>query len=173
MDENIEINKKTIRKKNIDLTIPILLFLICIYINKNKCLLFLDKNVCKYDIIFISSLMIFIYGYMNIDINRDVLITYKFFDCKDCDIWLLSHVILYFILGYVYPNHYLFWLIAGYIWELFEHYNGIHNINILGYKLNRNSKNQWWYGRLSDIAANMTGYILGNYVHNNYHLWFK
>ncbi len=105
----------------------------------------------------------------------------KFYDCNGCDFWGISHVLLYLLFGYFFPDKHLFFLILSIGWELFETYLGTHKIMIGGKRFvliggtddegnltgedddNLSGDQEYWYGRISDIAFNMVGYTLGDY----------
>jgi len=96
------------------------------------------------------------------------------------DYWALSHIILFFIVTYIYPKRYIFIMLCGILWELIEHIfryiiDRIHHKRVLydywHSKLDnhikkriKNKKNlnydNWWYGRPEDILYNSIGIIL-------------
>lgn len=94
------------------------------------------------------------------------------------DYWGLSHIILFFIVTYLFPNRYIFITICGILWELIEHIiryilNYIYINNLLNnyyhtildnYVKKKREKyitsNNWWYGRPEDILYNSVGIIL-------------
>jgi hypothetical protein len=101
------------------------------------------------------------------------------------DYWAASHIILFFIVTYLFPNRYIFITICGILWELTEHItryiiNQIYIKNILKKSLqskldkhikkkikNKNSTPEnWWYGRPKDILYNAIGTILALIVKN-------
>lgn len=77
-------------------------------------------------------------------------------------IWSLSHFILYFILGYYFPNCGCIIISIGIIWEIIE--------ESLGYvfpKINVKQQNglvesvRWWKGSVFDIIVDILGFYLG------------
>lgn len=76
--------------------------------------------------------------------------------------WGISHFIMYFIIGYLYPNCWIEATILGIIWELVE--------CVLG-KIFVNNDNKpddstrkytlWWSGTFEDIILNSAGLICG------------
>jgi hypothetical protein len=68
--------------------------------------------------------------------------------------WLISHFILYLIIGFMCPNQFLLFLIIGILWETLEYIVVI----LTGEKIWTNNKLSYQYG---DIIANTLGYILG------------
>jgi len=94
-----------------------------------------------------------------------------------CDGWAVTHFMLFTLFGFMFPNKHMFFLITSILWELFETYVGTHKIMINGKRFvligdsdadgNLNlDDNVFWYGRITDIAFNMTGYILGDFLVN-------
>lgn len=75
--------------------------------------------------------------------------------------WQLSHLMLYFVFGYLCPNSFWFFLILGTLFEIYEFVND---------KLwSRFSPDitTWWTGGhegidIRDIVINTTGFILGS-----------
>lgn len=68
--------------------------------------------------------------------------------------WLISHFILYLIIGFMCPNQFLLFLILGTIWETLEYIV----VTLTGEKFWTNNSISFQYG---DIIANSLGYILG------------
>lgn len=78
-------------------------------------------------------------------------------DVSEFDGWGISHFILYFILGYLYPNNLLLFTLIGIMWEFIEqcvHVKSIYDDDPI--------KEKWWVGKMSDIGMNSFGLILGN-----------
>ena len=93
-----------------------------------------------------------------------------------CDGWAVTHFLLFTLFGYFFPGRYMFFLLASISWELFETFIGTHKIMIGGKRFvligDQDSDGNltedddaWWYGRITDVAFNMTGYILGDFVY--------
>ena len=92
----------------------------------------------------------------------------------------MTHIILFFIVTYIYPNRYIFIILCGILWELIEHisryiidkihYNHVFNNNLhskLDDYIKKKIENKkylnydnWWYGRPEDILYNSIGIIL-------------
>lgn len=76
------------------------------------------------------------------------------------DYWALSHIMLFFIVTYIYPNRYIFIMLCGILWEIIEYITKILN-HKFDTKLNLDmGKEDWWYGRVEDILYNAIGIIL-------------
>lgn len=84
-----------------------------------------------------------------------------------CSGWSLTHFILFFILGILYPRCDIFILGAGVLWEIFE--STI--FPLLNRKLTRREKNgkiqyhDWWAGSFWDIIVNTIGYYMGKLLY--------
>ncbi len=76
--------------------------------------------------------------------------------------WGLSHLILYFILTYIYPSEWLFLLICGIIWEIIEYVISLYHKKINKFYIcsNYNENNDYWYAQYEDIIMNILGIIL-------------
>lgn len=61
----------------------------------------------------------------NIDIN---ILGYNKDNNKLLNGWAFTHFFLYLLLGYFYPNEYLFLIIIGIIWEIYEYLYSIDKI---------------------------------------------
>ena len=78
---------------------------------------------------------------------------------SDFDGWAMSHFILYFILGYLYPDNLLLFTLIGVLWEFLEqcvHVKSLYDDEPI--------KEKWWVGKMSDIGVNSFGLILGNSI---------
>ena len=85
------------------------------------------------------------------------------------DIFTLNHIILWIIIGYIYPNKYYLALFLGILWELFERfiiYNKPLYFFVKKYwpvpekywnEINKNS--------FIDIFVNMIGYYIGSNIY--------
>tara|TARA_Y100000389_G_scaffold191188_1_gene216947 strand:+ start:3153 stop:3596 length:444 start_codon:yes stop_codon:yes gene_type:complete len=109
-------------------------------------------------------------------INNDILSTRLPFIS---DYWALSHIILFFIVTYLFPKRYIFITICGIIWEIIEYCMNdiifiIYNKNILNDKLSEKvdiyikniNPDKWWYGRPEDIIYNGIGTTIALLVRN-------
>jgi hypothetical protein len=100
--------------------------------------------------------------------NSDILMK-KFANCEGCDLWAVSHLLLYALLGYMFPQHLFLLMIIGVIWEFIEDYLGTLKLDFMGYgrmaevlgAVDKNGESVWWFGRVTDIAFNMIGLISG------------
>lgn len=77
--------------------------------------------------------------------------------------WPISHIILYFILGYLFPNCWLPIMLMGILWEIVEYIAGlifVHRRKIVTSKgLQYNDK--WWSSNLFDPLFNAFGFVAG------------
>jgi hypothetical protein len=96
-------------------------------------------------------------------IKYDILSkNYNFTNNKILDNYLdglaLSHLILYFILAYIYPSEWIFLIIIGILWELIEY---ILSVKYLNYECPLDGDNEkyntWWYSQYEDVIMNMLG----------------
>jgi len=100
------------------------------------------------------------------------------------DYWGISHIILFFIVTYLFPNRYIFITICGILWELIEHItryivnyiyiknllNNYYHTKLDNYLKKKKKKymtsDNWWYGRPEDILYNLIGTILALIIKN-------
>lgn len=90
-------------------------------------------------ILFIISYYIFYISKFYDMINNDILSSYVPFIS---DYWAISHIILFFIITYLFPKRYIFITICGIIWEIIEHFtryiiNIYYNKKILNHRLSK------------------------------------
>jgi VanZ family protein len=78
--------------------------------------------------------------------------------------WVITHFILYFILGMVAPSQFSVWFTIGTLWELLEYLSG-YIYKISGFKdKDQTFNDRWWCGSINDIIVNLFGLILGIFV---------
>jgi hypothetical protein len=98
--------------------------------------------------------------------------------CFYLDWWSISHFILYIYFGYVFPEYFVEFLLIGGAWELFES-TACKIPNLVTSKCDDNSSLyckilaninscDYWYGKMDDVAVNMTGYLIGSVI-SRYH----
>ena len=103
--------------------------------------------------------------YKNRD-DADILL-YKFADCDGCDLWAITHILLYIVLGYMYPDKLFILMLIGIVWEIIEVRIGKIKLQILGFDVPddnaiiKNGQIHWFFGRVTDIAFNLSGAIIG------------
>ncbi len=78
--------------------------------------------------------------------------------------WKLTHFILFFVLGILFPRSDLIVLGIGIIWELIEH-----NLSLTAPKIKRKVDGkveyiQWWHGKPDDIIIDFFGYYVGKSI---------
>lgn len=134
------------------------------------------KGYCISDIgiLVFCVIVIIIYGNIIEKLKYNDNLANKFNDdCNDCDYWGITHFMFFAMLGFLFPNHHLRFLIVGAIWELIEGKIGSINygdnsiIHLFGgWGMNKTNKktNDWWYGRMGDIVFNMTGYTIASWI---------
>ncbi len=131
-------------------------------------------NHVFYIISIIVILLIISYGKIIRSMGATDILEKKVYDCTGCDGWAVTHFILYVLFGYLYADKHLFFLVLSIGWELIETYIGTHKIMINGKRFVligdqdgtgniTGDDNAWWYGRISDVAFNMLGYIIGDF----------
>lgn len=81
--------------------------------------------------------------------------------------WALSHLVLYTILGYYYPNEYLFVFIVGLLWEIYEFSYSYLNICKYIYRTLLKTDKMYIVGNIYDPLINMVGYLFGCYLSKN------
>jgi hypothetical protein len=89
---------------------------------------------------------------------------YKFLN-EYVDGWGLSHLLLYGIMTFIYPNQWHFIFLIGVVWEIIEiilSYIPIFKCYLLNY--GRGQVTEWWYARFEDIFMNWLGIIIGYYL---------
>ena len=83
----------------------------------------------------------------------------------DIDGWSVTHFAFHFILAVMDSGIFLFAIIGGILWELFEGYVGLYKPKIImniGFCKNKDDKYKvWWYGKYSDIVMNTLGFVSG------------
>ena len=92
---------------------------------------------------------------------------------KDFDGWSVTHFLLHMYVGYSYPNSFFLATFIGILWELFEHYYGKNRPGWLGgygdcEMQTDKEEGNWWYGKYSDIVANMAGFFVGRQIRLKY-----
>ena len=98
------------------------------------------KNLIKiYAISFFLVIVTLVYRHVS-DTSLNILrINIK--GLNNCNLWCVSHIILYIILGYFAPNYWHVSILLGILWELFEKIvenNRIKNVKSKPYDIVRN-----------------------------------
>ena len=70
----------------------------------------------------------------------------SFLNIKYLKGWIISHILFFMLIGYLYPKTLVISMTLGVIWEIIE-----------GIDFN----SPWWYGQSIDINANFIGFIIG------------
>ena len=87
------------------------------------------------------------------------------------DGWSATHFFWFMFLGITFPNYFILATLLGIIWELFENYYGKARPGWLGgygacdgLASDKKEDGNWWYGKWSDIACNITGFLIGQFI---------
>lgn len=127
-------------------------------------------------------LVIILYGYfLRKTKTQDVLAKQIFHHpiCQEIDGWSISHLLFFGLLGFLYPGHYLQFLVIGIFWEVIESVLGQNQIELSGKRLqlvgeqdeegNSTGKDDaYWYGKESDIVMDILGYCIGSALAERY-----
>lgn len=91
--------------------------------------------------------------------------------------WPFSHLILFFILGILFPDCDKTVIGAGIVWEIIEEIYGLYfktYVMKTTAKPNENIQYQeWWGGTISDIVINIIGFYLGKFFARVFNLNIK
>lgn len=120
---------------------------------------------------FYSLFLITMYGYDHMGehdlMNQKVFSISMLDNC--CSWWPISHLILFFILGLLFPYCDVPIITAGIIWELIEMIlSKIFNRRRQGMRVKGSEtieySGNWWAGSFKDILFNIIGFYLGKIV---------
>lgn len=135
--------------------------------NQSRCIC--GYNVCLHHMIILCVIMVIFYVYLVANYLHNDILEKKVANCSGCDGWAVSHLFFFMTVGFMFPNKLFEVMILGIIWEFFETQMGTLKSSI--FKRNVASQtdpnndvldtNSMWYGRVSDIAFNLTGAIIG------------
>jgi len=118
-------------------------------------------------------IFIFTYGYVVRNYLKKDVLENNFAECQGCDYWAVTHFAFFTFLGFMFPQNLLLLTIFGILWEFIETLIGTREIKLSGRRLmlvgstdeNGNvtdpEKDKWWYGRVSDVAFNTVGIVVG------------
>lgn len=92
---------------------------------------------------------------------------------KTFDWWSLSHLLLYFIIGYITVDKHVMFIGIGVLWELLEDYLSSSRTTQLVDCNTASPEHVWcqgwqddyWYLEQSDVIMNALGYFLGSALH--------
>jgi len=74
------------------------------------------------------------------------------------DFWHILHILLYILIGLLFPNNYFIILIISIIWELYEHF-------MFKYVVKKVKCKDFICLRFEDILLNLIGYYIGNVIY--------
>ena len=131
------------------------------------------KQICIYHIIILCIAFIFLYGMLVRKYFKKDILELKFGKCVGCDYWAVTHFLFFVLLGYLWPKSLAELAILGVLWEFIESYLGTRKLKLFGRRIQligatddkgnvvEEKEEQWWYGRVSDIAFNTVGLVIG------------
>lgn len=142
------------------------------------------KNMSIYCVIFLIVIgSIFLYGKLRCSYNFNDILGFKF--NKFIDGWVISHFLVFLLIGYLFPETFYLTMALGILWEVFEWWVGItkpaflkdigncrHSITNSNERKSLRSKSKtgkttyWWYGQYEDIIADFLGFMVGKYICN-------
>lgn len=136
------------------------------------CKPFRERTYCVDSLIVITLLLIFLYiilYYVSVSLGMSrrlfstIDMSKKFASCSGCDLWVVSHFIFYLILGFLFPHLLFEFLIIGIVWEFFETAMMFYRDSPLLESIKLLNKRDYYtmFGRVSDIAFNTSGLIIG------------
>ena len=93
--------------------------------------------------------------------------------CQEIDGWSVTHFLFFGLLGLFYPGQHLQFFVIGYLWEIVETALGQNKIEVSGTRLQlegelypegrpTGNSDAYWYGKESDVIADMFGYCIGS-----------
>lgn len=131
-------------------------------------------KICFWHVIVAVLTFIIIYGLLVRKVFKKDVLMEQPLPCDGCDWWGITHGMMYFVLGYLFPDHLFILMVIGIIWELIEHKLGTLKLPMFGIekgmgdvlgKVDQEEKTEWWFGRTTDIALNLVGLISGYSLH--------
>ena len=130
---------------------------------------------CTLFLLFIIFL-IFLVGLIRCKTNYDPLL-HKF--VGKIDGWMVSHFITFAIVGFYFPDTFIYAMFLGIMWEFVE--NMLGKVKTSTFKsfgfciIEKESKKRlkdnvstWWYGQYEDVIADFIGFIFGKYFLKSY-----
>jgi len=117
----------------------------------------------------IIAIVFIIYGHYYPDDIQKPMIDKKI--NIDFDLWSLTHFVLFFYFGLIYPKKLTLFFIIGVIWELIEDYLAKNeSTKLVDCNVHKDSfwcngfNDGYWYGKLDDVIVNCYGFLLGSYI---------
>ena len=108
------------------------------------------------------GLMVIMYGQKKI-IGHDLMnvkIMNIYEDC--CSGWAFSHLLLFMLLGYLYPDCWIV-LILGALWEVVE--SVVNMFDVRGSTPKHKVQYEvWWSASIKDIVLNTVGFLIGRTI---------
>lgn len=136
-----------------------------------------NKCLGVYKVFFVTTIFIIVYFLLIFFNYGDKLVQNDFMNkvvfnvpgsTTCCSWWPVSHFVLFFILGLLFPECDVPVLVGGVLWELFE--------TFLSFSKNQPDKHQsisrgnkveyinWWSGSIKDIIFNTMGFYFGKSI---------
>jgi len=99
------------------------------------------------------------------------------------DGWVILHFIVFMVAGMIFPDALILSMTIGILWEVFEYLCGTYKPKLIeSYGACRNNIRTanksdlkatngkfWWYGQWEDVAADLTGFLVGKFLLNGYY----
>lgn len=139
-----------------------------------------SHTICLEYVLVLVVVFIFLYGYIvRAYLKRDLL-EQSIVPISGMDGWGLLHFLLFFILGFLYPDRFVLLTLFGCGWEGIETVLGQYKIMMFGRRVQligntdahgtvlEQEEEAWWYGRISDVALDTVGIVLGVYARHQY-----
>lgn len=125
--------------------------------------------MCVFVIIFI-----FVYGYLVRNVFKKDILELKVLPLEGADVWAVSHMIFFMILGYMFPERLLLLTTLGVSWEMTELALGSKKWMLFGNRIqlvgdtdeNGNivkpeEAKEYWYARQTDCLWDVLGLVIG------------
>ena len=110
-------------------------------------------------ILVLTVVAIYVYGWIvKKYLHQDYMLA-EVIPAPGGDIWAISHLLLYTLLGYLFPQWIFPLFLLGIAWEVLEQLTG--NPEVRQMVVGEFRANKWWYGRVSDVVFNGIGLLLG------------
>jgi hypothetical protein len=108
----------------------------------------------------LSGLLIYYYGQVvQIYWNGQDILKATIVPDTDIDCWSIAHLILFTMLGYLFPQWIPVFIVIGVIWEAIENATGDPEIRKQAF--GDFKENKYWYSKISDIVIDIYALMLG------------
>ena len=93
-------------------------------------------------------------------------------ESKTLDVFTFNHILLWVIIGFIYPKKYYLALFLGILWELFERFivyeKNLYYLVKTYWPVPEKYWNETNKNSIIDICVNMVGYYVGSYIRASY-----